>query len=89
MRAPIALTDTQRALLEFIRSSVQRVGLPPTRKEIKEYFGWRSANSAQACLLALEKKGRITLLGGHISRGIVVNPVIGRSAMSRFRDGDG
>src|SRR5678815_1211072 len=24
MRAPIALTDTQRALLEFIRSSVQR-----------------------------------------------------------------
>ena len=57
----------------------------PTRKEIALKFGFKSANSAEEHLKALDKKGYIDLHGG-TSRGISINksflgiPIVGSVA---------
>jgi repressor LexA len=65
------LTRKQRAILNFIRSQVDRTGSPPTIREIGEHFGLRSTGSVRDHLRALERKGHIGRLG-HRSRGIVL-----------------
>ena len=51
------LTDRQKAVLEFISSSIESRGYPPTLREIGEHMGIRSTNGVNDHLKALEKKG--------------------------------
>ncbi|MGC4028068.1 MAG: transcriptional repressor LexA [Steroidobacteraceae bacterium] len=82
------LTPRQTEILRLIRRSVQETGMPPTRQEIADELGFRSANAAEEHLRALARKGAITLLPGS-SRGIQLKdtlreqmglPLIGRVA---------
>ena len=84
-----SLTARQRQVLAFIRSALEAQGRPPTRSEIAEALGFRSANAAEEHLRALARKGAIELVPG-ASRGIRLMlaqavsapglPVIGRVA---------
>ena len=51
------LTDRQRQVLDFIGSSIDRRGYPPTLREIGVHMGIRSTNGVNDHLKALEKKG--------------------------------
>jgi len=82
------LTPRQTEILRLIQRAVQETGMPPTRKEIADELGFRSANSAEEHLRTLARKGVITLLPGS-SRGIQLKdamreqmglPLIGRVA---------
>ncbi|MFN0162137.1 MAG: transcriptional repressor LexA [Burkholderiales bacterium] len=88
----IGLTARQSEILDFIRDTVKRTGLPPTRAEISATFGFRSPNAAEEHLRALERKGAIEIASG-TARGIqlaeqisgamqsiVALPLIGRVA---------
>jgi repressor LexA len=65
----IKLTARQIQVLELIRDHIAESGLPPTRAEIAQTLGFRSANAAEDHLRALARKGAIELLSG-ASRGI-------------------
>ena len=65
----IKLTDRQQQILDLIRQAVQRTGFPPTRAEIAQTLGFRSANAAEDHLRALARKGVVELTAG-ASRGI-------------------
>jgi repressor LexA len=65
----LKLTDRQRQILELIRTAITRSGFPPTRAEIAQSLGFRSANAAEDHLKALARKGAIELTAG-ASRGI-------------------
>ncbi|MBC7173441.1 MAG: transcriptional repressor LexA [Polyangiaceae bacterium] len=54
------LTDRQRAVLEFISSSIDRRGYPPTLREIGNHLGIRSTNGVNDHLRALERKGYLS-----------------------------
>jgi len=82
------LTPRQKQVLELIRGALEETGMPPTRAEIAESLGFRSANAAEEHLRALEKKGAIEMVRG-VSRGIRLKdslreqmglPLIGRVA---------
>jgi repressor LexA len=63
------LTDRQQQILDLVQSAIERTGSPPTRAEIANELGFRSANAAEEHLQALARKGVIELVGG-TSRGI-------------------
>lgn len=63
------LTPRQAEILAFLETYQAAEGWPPTRKEIAEHFGFRSLNSAEDHIKALEKKGYLTTLAGN-ARGI-------------------
>jgi len=63
------LTPRQRQVLRFIQDAVLENGMPPTRAEIAEALGFKSANAAEEHLRALQRKGVVELLPG-ASRGI-------------------
>jgi len=63
------LTPRQQQIFDFIREKISDTGMPPTRAEIAEYFGFKSANAAEEHLKALAKKSYIEMLPG-TSRGI-------------------
>lgn len=82
------LTPRQRQILELIRRHIRDTGFPPTRAEIAQALGFRSANAAEDHLRALARRGAIELQRG-ASRGIrlllaeedeVALPVVGRVA---------
>lgn len=78
------LTARQQEILQYIRERIDETGMPPTRAEIAEQFGFRSPNAAEAHLKVLEKKGVLELMPG-ASRGIrLMNggglPLVGRVA---------
>ncbi len=81
------LTPRQHQILELIRTQVHKTGFPPTRAEIADLLGFRSANAAEEHLRALARKGAIELRKG-TSRGIRLLqpavpeglPVVGRVA---------
>jgi repressor LexA len=78
------LTARQAEVLQLIRDFVQSTGFPPTRADIAQVLGFKSANAAEDHLKALARKGYIELLAG-ASRGIRLAegtglPVIGRVA---------
>lgn len=85
----IKLTARQQEVLECIRNAIQTTGFPPTRKDIAQELGFRSANAAEDHLKALARKGVIEIVSG-TSRGIrLLNeaepepeglPIIGRVA---------
>lgn len=83
-----SLTSRQGEVLFLIQRVIRETGMPPTRAEIAEQLGFRSANAAEEHLRALERKGAIELLPG-TSRGIRLKdslrdqlglPLIGRVA---------
>lgn len=63
------LTARQQQVLDLIRQQIQHTGFPPTRAEIAQALGFRSANAAEDHLRALARKGAIQLIAG-ASRGI-------------------
>lgn len=79
------LTARQQQIFDLIKSHIDDTGYPPTRAEIAEVFGFRSANAAEEHLKALARKGMIDLVPG-ASRGIRLPeqhtglPLVGRVA---------
>jgi repressor LexA len=65
----IKLTFRQQEILDFIRSTLEVLGAPPTRAEIANAFGFASHNAAEEHLKALARKGAIVLEPGS-ARGI-------------------
>jgi repressor LexA len=83
-----AITDRQREVYEYIKSVVDRRGMPPTMREIGEKFGIRSTNGVEGHLAALEARGLIRRERGK-SRGLLLRssgrppisiPILGRVA---------
>ncbi len=82
----IKLTARQQQVLDFIRSSLEDTGFPPTRAEIAAELGFKSPNAAEEHLKALARKGAIEIMPG-ASRGLRIVeehnpglPVVGRVA---------
>ncbi|MFT7684875.1 MAG: repressor LexA [Candidatus Azotimanducaceae bacterium] len=81
----IKLTARQTEVLEFIKSYMNDTGYPPTRADIAQELGFKSANASEEHLKALARKGAIEMIPG-TSRGIklpneeVGLPIIGRVA---------
>jgi len=78
------LTARQQQILQLIKDCIRETGMPPTRAEIAESLGFRSANAAEDHLKALARKGVIELMSGS-SRGIRILekeglPLVGRVA---------
>jgi len=78
------LTKRQKQILDLIQKYIEKWGMPPTRAEIGDEFGFRSPNAAEEHLRALERKGVIEMIPGS-SRGIRLRiptglPVVGRVA---------
>ena len=78
------LTPKQKKIFDFIRKTIERSGLPPTRAEIQAAFGFRSPNAAEDHLRKLEQRNAIEILPG-TARGIRLKdgtglPLIGRVA---------
>lgn len=63
------LTPRQREILEFIRTTLEVLGAPPTRAEIAAAFGFASPNAAEEHLRMLARKGYIIMEPG-AARGI-------------------
>lgn len=81
----IKLTARQQQILDLIRSHIDDTGYPPTRAEIANILGFKSANAAEEHLKALARKGAIEMVAG-ASRGIRLPeanlglPIVGRVA---------
>ncbi|MFT5211589.1 MAG: repressor LexA [Flavobacterium sp.] len=81
----IKLTARQTEVLEFIKSYMNETGYPPTRADIAQELGFKSANASEEHLKALARKGAIEMIPG-TSRGIRLPveeeglPIIGRVA---------
>lgn len=85
------LTPRQTQVLRLIQDHLSESGMPPTRAEIAQALGFKSANAAEEHLRALQRKGVIDLIPG-ASRGIQLKdtlreqlglPLIGRVAAGR------
>ena len=63
------LTPRQEQILNLIRDAIDNTGFPPTRAEIANELGFKSANAAEEHLQALARKGAIEISPG-TSRGI-------------------
>lgn len=63
------LTLRQREILDFIRTTLEVLGAPPTRAEIAAAFGFASPNAAEEHLRMLARKGYIIMEPG-AARGI-------------------
>ncbi len=58
------LTEKQQAVLDFLRSTQQERGIPPSTREIQRHFGFASNNAALNHLRALARKGIVEQLDG-------------------------
>ena len=85
------LTPRQTEILRLIQRAIAETGMPPTRAEIAQELGFKSANAAEEHLRALARKGVIALVPG-TSRGIQLKdilreqlglPLIGRVAAGK------
>src|SRR3954466_15825651 len=65
----LKLTPRQEQILNLIKDAIDNTGFPPTRAEIANELGFRSANAAEEHLQALARKGAIEISPG-TSRGI-------------------
>ena len=63
------LTQRQQQVLDIVREYIDRTGYPPTRADIAQTLGFKSANAAEEHLKALARKGAIEIIAG-ASRGI-------------------
>lgn len=60
------LTDRQREVLAVIEASISAQGFPPSVREIGDRMGIRSNNGVIGFLRALEQKGWISRIPGHV-----------------------
>ncbi|WP_369788496.1 LexA family transcriptional regulator [Rouxiella sp. WC2420] len=51
------LTEQQGKVLEFIAGFIEKNHFPPTRTEIADHLGFRSANAADEHVKGLVRKG--------------------------------
>ncbi len=51
----IKLTARQNEVLNFIKTYIDETGFPPTRADIAEELGFRSANASEEHLKALDR----------------------------------
>ena len=65
------ITSQQQRVLDCIQVYIKKTGFPPTRADICRELGFKSPNSAETHLRALEKKDFITIESG-ASRGISI-----------------
>ena len=65
------ITSQQQRVLDCIQNHLKKTGFPPTRADICRELGFKSPNSAETHLRALEKKGFISIESG-ASRGISI-----------------
>ncbi len=76
----LKLTARQEQILNLIKEAIDNTGFPPTRAEIAQELGFRSANAAEEHLQALARKGAIEISPG-TSRGIrLVGASVGATA---------
>lgn len=68
------LTLRQKEILKFISQFIEKNHFPPTRADVKNHFGFRSPNAAEAHLRALEKKAMLRIEPG-LSRGVTLLPL--------------
>lgn len=89
-----SLTSRQKEILDFLESSTQRMGYPPTVREICKATGLKSPRSVSQHLQALERKGYIqrgrdksrairflhksVVAGSAIPENVVALPVLGK-----------
>ncbi|HJX58046.1 MAG TPA: transcriptional repressor LexA [Thiobacillus sp.] len=78
------LTSRQEEILNLIKEWIETTGLPPTRMEIAQHFGFSSPNAAEQHLKVLARKGALDLVPG-TSRGIRLKgdggvPLVGQVA---------
>ena len=78
------LTSRQAEVLAFLKSYIEETGYPPTRADIADSLGFKSANASEEHLKALARKGAIEMIPG-TSRGIKLPesegiPIVGRVA---------
>lgn len=78
------LTQRQQQVLDIVRQHIEDTGYPPTRADIANELGFKSANAAEEHLKALARKGAIEMIAG-ASRGIRLPessgiPIVGRVA---------
>jgi len=82
------LTPRQSEILNMIQEFIAEFGMPPTRADIAQELGFKSANAAEDHLRALQRKGVLELIPG-ASRGIQLKdslrdqlglPLVGRVA---------
>ena len=66
------ITPQQQKVLDCIQVYINKTGFPPTRADICRELGFKSPNSAETHLRAIEKKGFISIESG-ASRGISIN----------------
>lgn len=74
----LKLTARQEQILNLIKDAIENTGFPPTRAEIANELGFRSANAAEEHLQALARKGAIEISPG-TSRGIRLRDNAGTS----------
>ena len=58
------ITSQQQRVLDCIQIYINKTGFPPTRADICRELGFKSPNSAESHLRALEKKGFISIESG-------------------------
>ena len=62
------ITPQQQKVLDCVQVYLNKTGFPPTRADICRELGFKSPNSAETHLRALEKKGFIvTIFRGDIN----------------------
>jgi repressor LexA len=76
---PDILTSRQREILDYISSSIDDRGFPPTLREIGQHFGIRSTNGVNDHLKALEKKG---FLSRDTLKSRAMRPIEGRGGVT-------
>jgi repressor LexA len=65
------LTTRQTEIMDYIKHYLHTEGMPPTRLEICEAFGFKSPNAVQDHLAALVRKNQIRVLPNR-ARGIQI-----------------
>lgn len=80
-----ALTKRQSEILQYIIDFIEKVGYPPTYREIGNNFGFNSTNGVFCHLNLIERKGYIARDGKSGSRAIaVLKDVDGKKPLLRF-----
>lgn len=86
------LTEKQKEILDFIKETRSKNGVPPTLREIMKEFGFKSIGTVQDYLRILEEKGVIRRKGKFKARfmeiiGLTSNPVLNIPVLGQVRAG--
>ena len=84
------LTARQQEILDLIKTHIEDTGYPPTRAEIADQLGFKSANAAEEHLKALARKGAIEMVARtqSVSNGqIVVARIDNEVTVKRYKKG--